>query len=158
LFDRAITAALLSCGYGSGVSIMSKSALSDAFTAGWTSYRQGAGWDGLDEAFETWWSKSVNTLDRAPTTRPDLFEPVTFHVESYMVNPPKPTAIGILDKNRKFVAAGTLEDFKRCAADLERLEAARAPTAPICPDNSHDYRVDDSDGLLKCTTCGKVLF
>jgi hypothetical protein len=30
--------------------------------------------------------------------------------------------------------------------------------APICPDNSHDYRVDDSDGLLKCTTCGKVLF
>lgn len=30
--------------------------------------------------------------------------------------------------------------------------------APVCPDNSHDYRVDDSDGVLKCTTCGKVLF
>ncbi len=34
----------------------------------------------------------------------------------------------------------------------------RAPSVTICPDNSHDYRVDDSDGLLKCATCGKVLF
>ena len=34
----------------------------------------------------------------------------------------------------------------------------RAQPAPICPDNSHDYRVDDSDGLLKCITCKKVLF
>ena len=34
----------------------------------------------------------------------------------------------------------------------------RAPPAPVCPDKSHDYRVDDSDGLLKCVICRKVLF
>lgn len=76
---------------------MSKAALYDAFIAGWTSYKQGAGWDGLDEAFEKWWTQAVDTADRAPP-------------------------------------------------------------APVCPDNYHDYRVDDSDGLLKCITCKKVLF
>jgi hypothetical protein len=101
LFDRAITAALLSCGYGSGVSIMSKSALSDAYAAGFQDGRASASSVRDDEAaahcvlgFDGWWMQATETLDRAP----------------------------------------------------------------ICPDNSHDYRVDDSDGLLKCTTCGKVLF
>ena len=50
---------------------MSKAALYDAFIAGWTSYKQGAGWDGLDEAFEKWWTQAVNTTDRAPLTAVD---------------------------------------------------------------------------------------
>lgn len=47
---------------------------------------------------------------------------------------------------------------------LEYLDRAALPpastvsTQAICPDKSHDYRVDDSDGLLKCITCKKVLF
>lgn len=81
---------------------MSRTALADAYAAGFRDGRSSASTVQDDDAaahcvlgFDGWWRQSVETLDRTPT---------------------------------------------------------------VCPDNSHDYRVDDSDGLLKCIVCRKVLF
>lgn len=46
---------------------MSKSALADAFRAGFEQGYSAVGPERADEAFELWWQRSVDTLDRSST-------------------------------------------------------------------------------------------
>lgn len=103
---------------------MSKEALRDAFMAGRRS--MGDYGNAGDAAFDLWMERALDGADRssAPTT-PLTVREVTLSVESFMCNPPKPANIGVLDEDSRLIGVTTLDELKRCAADLERLEGVR---------------------------------
>lgn len=55
----------------------------------------------------------------------DLENPVTLGILCNRTNPPKPVGIHIMDSKGQFVAGATLDELKRCAADLDDIERKR---------------------------------
>lgn len=105
---------------------MSKEALRDAFIAGWNGGRHGP--SRLPAAaFEEWMQKALDGADRSPmpsTTHAPVQE-VVLGILCNATNPPKPVAVEMLDRNRRPIATTSLDELKRCAADLEKMESAR---------------------------------
>ena len=116
---------------------MTRQALEDAYIAGFNDGRDSVGKVSDDDAathcllgFDGWWSNALDTLNRAPSSVPvtpaqSLVPTVTFQLGTYSTNPPTIAGIGAWTADRQLIGVGTVNDFKRCAADLDELEKAR---------------------------------